>query len=435
MTMKVSVREEPACKRVLEIEVESERVTTEMDKVVREFQRTLSMPGFRKGKVPGDVVRKRMGDDLEGEVLRRVLPKALDDALREEKIRPLGEPRITDLKFEPGAPLAFTATVEVRPEVTVEGYEGLKVTREAKEIADEDINQVLDRLRDERAELEDVDRPSQNGDMLGISYVELDEAGNPKEGEEPVEITLELGSERTPDSFNAELLGTVVGDMKKVPLPYPADYPEEDLAGTTRTFHVTVSKIQEKVWAALEDSFAQAVLGNEEATLGDLRTRIRLNLEMESRMAANRDLENKLVGRILELNPFELPEGPVNAALERILADTKEKHPDLPADEEEKVREHYRQRVENDFRVEILFDALGNQEQIEVSDEDLDKEIQSFAENEGEKPAKVRARLKKEGGLERLRDDLFRRRVLDRLVEKADVAVPEGAVAADEEKA
>ena len=421
--MKVTVKEEPAWKRSLEIEVEAERVERELDKVVEEYRRRLVLPGFRRGKVPAEIARKQMGEDLEGEVLRRLLPEAVEDALRDNDLKPIGEPRIANLKFSPGQPLTFTATVEVLPQIEVKGYEGLKLTREQPEIHEEDVNAVLDRLREQNASLEEVDRPAQGGDVVLIRYVELDPSGEPKPDAKPEEVSLEVGGEHTPDVFNEELRGVVVGDMKNVPLAYPADYPDESLAGVTRNLHVTVVKVQEKIWPPLDDAFARKVLGSEETTLEDLKSRVRLNLEAEARMHSMQALENNLVNRLLELNPFELPQGVVESSLERIMERVRKENPNLTPEDEERAREQYRAEVERHYRVDLLMDAVGRQEGIEVTDEDLDKEIEAYAEREGGKPAQIKARLKKEGSLERIRDDLFRRRILDRLVEKADVTV------------
>jgi trigger factor len=419
--MKVNVKEEPAWRRVLDIEVDAEEVDRELDRVVDEYRKRLALPGFRKGHVPPEIARKHLGDDLEGEVLRRILPQAFEDAVRDAEIRPVGDPKLSNLQFNPGQPLTFTATVEVMPQVEIKGYEGLKLTRERVEIQEEELHRVLDKLRDQNADLEEVDRAAQGGDVVLIRYREIDEAGNSPGDDEPTEMSLTLGSETTPEAFDRELMGAVIGDMKKIPLAYPPDYPEENLAGTTRHFHVTVAKVQEKIWPPLDDAFARKVLDTEEATVNDLRSRVRLNLEVEARMRSARELENKLVARLLELNPFDVPQGLIDTTLDRILEDAKSDGKELPPDEASRLREHYRGEVERSYRTDILIETVGRKEQIEVTDEDLDKEIESFAEQEEKKPAQVKARLKKEGNLGRLQNDLFRRQVLDRLIEKADV--------------
>lgn len=419
--MKVNVKEEPAWRRVLEIEVDAREVEREIDRVVEEFRRRLSVPGFRKGHVPPEIARKHLGEDLEGEVLRRVLPRAFEEAVTEADIRPIGDPQLSNLQFKPGEPLAFTATVEVAPQVEIEGYEGLKLTREHTEIQEEDINRVLDRLRDQHADVEEVDRPAQGGDVVTIRYREMAEDGSLNEDEEPQEMALTVGSEETPEVFSRELMGAVLGDMKKIPLAYPLDYPDEKLAGRTRNFHVTVAKVAEKVWPAVDEAFAVKVLENKEATVEDLKSRVRLNLEVDARMRSARDLENKLLNRLLELNPFDVPQGVLDSALDRIVEGAKNDGAKLTPDEEVGLRERYREGVERSYKTDILIDAVGKKEGIEISDEELTKEIESYAEQEKKNPAQVKARLKKEGNLGRLRHDLFRRRVIDTLIEKADV--------------
>jgi trigger factor len=435
MTQKVTIKEEPAWRRVLDIEVEAATVGQELDRVVNEYRKRLTLPGFRKGKVPADVARKHLGESLEDEVLRSLVPRALEDAIRSHELRIVGDPRVSNLQYQPGQPLSFTATVEVHPEITVEGYEGLKLTREQPEIEAEQIDRVLDRLRDENAALEEVDRPAQGNDVAVIRYREIDAEGKPLDEDDPVEVSLVLGHEETPEVFSRELPGMVVGEMKKIPLTYPADYPNEELAGRTRHFHVTMAKVQEKIWPPLDDDFSRKILGNEEATADDLRTRIRLNLEVEARMASHRQLENNLVQRLVELNPFDVPRGLVDSTLERIGEEARKDKPGLPPDEEVRLKEAYRPRVEQQYKVNILFDAVARQEGIEVTDEDLDREIASFAERENRPVAQVKGELKREGGLNRLRDDLFRRRVIDTLVEKADVTVAGAAPPAGEEPA
>jgi trigger factor len=420
--MKVTVKEEPAWRRVLDIEVDAQVVEKELDRVVEEYRRRLTLPGFRKGKVPVDMARRHMGEDLEGEVLRRLLPQAFEEAVRDKALKTIGDPRLSNLRFHPGEPLTFTATVEVVPEVEITGYEGLTMVREQPEVEDEDIHGVLDRLRERHADLAEVDRPAQGGDVVSIRYFEVKE-GVPAAENEPRELDLTLGEPETPESFTRDLLGAVVGDMKRIPLAYPPDYDDAELAGTTRTFHVTVAKIQEKIWPAADDAFAKKILESEESTLEDLRSRIRLNLEVEARMRSMRAFEDRLIDRILELNPYEVPKGVVEATLDRIAEEARKERPNLPPDEEMRLREEFRPGVERRYRTDILIETVGHKEGIEVTDEDLDREIGTFAQQEGKPAPQVKADLKRNGNLERLRHDLFRRRVIDRLMEKADVTV------------
>ncbi|NNF06033.1 MAG: trigger factor [Candidatus Eisenbacteria bacterium] len=413
--MKVTVTEEPAWKRVLDIEVDNDQVEKEKKAVIESFRKTLNLPGFRKGKVPFELAEKHLGDSLGNELLQRVIPRALDEALRENSIRPLGDPSIDDLHFEPGEPLKFKASVEIAPELEITGYKGLAVTKEVPNVDSDMIDETFDALREQRATPGPVDRPAKAGDIVKISYLEQG-----TEDQDPIEAELEIGGERTPEAFSKGLEGAAAGDKKAIDLPFPDDYPDVELAGKAKTFDVEVVEVQEKVWPELDDSFAQGVMGKEDATVEMLREQIQLNHEAEAQMHAQRVLTDSLVGKILELNPFDVPQGLVNRTIERIVAQAEEQKP-LPEEEKQKLADSYREGVENRYRFDFLINALAKQEEIQVSDKDLDKEIEGFASRENQPAAKIKAQLKKEGGLDRLYDDLLKRRVTEKLLELADI--------------
>jgi len=265
-----------------------------------------------------------------------------------------------------------------------------------------------------------------------VAYVELNEAGEPVT-EAPSEGPLELGGKRTPESFSQGLEGMVAAEEKVIELPFPEDYPEEALAGTSKHFRVNVVRVKEKIWPALDDAFAQAVMGKEDATADLLREQIRLNHEADAFMQAQRVLADNIIKRLLELNPFELPEGMVNSTLDRILEDARKENEEIPEDEAGKLRDTYRVMVENRYRSDILMEAVAKQEGIEVTAADLDREIEQFAGREGRPAAKIKAELKKEGGLERLERDIFQRRVTEKLIELAEVTEIKKKPGAEEE--
>lgn len=418
--LKVTVREEPRWKRVLSVEVAPAAVSREEDHLVEATRKKMALPGFRKGKVPKEVARKIMAADLDGEVLQRVLPRAYTEALRRTDIDPVGDPIISDLHYHRGEPLTFTATVEVLPTVEITGYKGLKVTKEVPEVHEDMVDRTLDMIREGRATPTPVERPAAKGDLVHAKYAELDAAGEPKPGD-TAEVVLEVGGPRTPETFSEGLLGTVAGDVRDIPLSYPADYPDEALAGSTRTFRVTVGNVEEKVWPALDDTLAKEVLGQDEASVQGLRDQIRVNHEAEAQLHARRRLEGIVVSRLLELNPFELPEGMIASALDRVVHKAREDHPQLTPNDEERMREEYRPLVERRYKTDLLLESVARQEEIRVTEEDLDREIARFAEREGQPAEKIKAELRKENGLDRLARDVFTRRVMEKLMEYADV--------------
>jgi trigger factor len=430
----VTVTEAPAWKRVLAITIPESHVLREQARIVESFRKNLRLPGFRKGKVPKEIASKYLGDGLGQDLIERLLPKTLAKAIQDQELKVIGDPRVRDLKYEPGEPLTFVAEVEVVPQLEITGYKGLKVTRENPDVDEEAINRTLDALRERRAELEEVERPAAPGDVLDIAYIELGADDQPAE-EEPSEDMVELGNRRTPEAFNEHLAGTVAGDTKVVPITYPVDYVDAELAGRTRRFQVTVKAVKEKIWPALDDAFAKAVMETEDATADKLKEQVRLNHEAEAQMQGRRQLGDRLLNRIVELNPFDLPQGIIQKTLERILADAKERDPNMSDEDRHKVMDAYRPMVEGRYRTDLVLETIARQEGIEVTEEDLDRQIDEFAKSEDKPPAKIKAELKKTGGLNRLRDELFQRRMMDALIELADVAEAEKPGASEEEKA
>lgn len=417
---KITVTEEPAWKRILDIEVEPEAVAREWTRVVKTYQKNLNLPGFRKGKVPADMAEKAAGREIQNEVLRHLIPQALEEAFREKDLNTMGDPVIEDLKFEKGGPLSFKATVEVVPKVEISGYKGLEVTKEVQEVTPEMIQQTLDRLRESQAELEVVERPAARGDVVKIKIIEL--AGDDEQPMgEPQEMSLEVGGEQTPDTFTQALDGVKVGDMKKVPLDYPKDYQEEALAGTSRNFHMTVEEVQEKVWPEVDDAFAKKVLGDEEATAESLTERIRKDHGEEAKRRADRAVEGRILQRLEELNPFDLPQGVVQATLDNVIEDARKENPKMSEEEEKQLREGYQPVIERRFRTDVMLGAIARQEDIKVTQELVDAEIERFAQTEGRPAAQVKAQLSKGNGLSRLKEDIFKREVVKKLVEMAEV--------------
>ena len=418
---KVTLKEEAAWKRVLDIELDAAQVDEEWNKVLDAMRKRLNLPGFRKGKVPRDIARQTLGKDLDNEVVQRLMTRGFQEALKEKELNPIGDPVVEDVNFQPGEPMTFKIVVEVAPQVEISGYKGLQITKEVRPVEEDQIDQTIDSIREARATLKTVERPSQRGDVVVISYVELNHDGDPVT-EEPTEVSLEVGGEKTPEVFTQELDGVVVGDMKKVPLEYPADYADPELAGKTIQFHVTVKEVQEKVWPEVTDEFAQEVLEDKEAKAQTLRDKIRENMEASHQQQADRDLEGKILNRLMELNEFDLPENMVLQALNRVVADARKENPQMTPEDEAKLTEGYRPLIERQFRTDVMIGAVGRQEGLEVDEAEVEARIEEFAAQEGRPAAKIKAELKKEGGLNRLKDDIYKRKVVKTLVEAAEVS-------------
>jgi trigger factor len=420
--VKVNVIEEPALKRVLEIEIPADEVAGELREMVEEYRRTITLPGFRKGKAPLHMVEAQIGQDLESEYLRRALPRAYLEALKETGLEPAADPDIKDLQFRQGEPLRFHAHIEVWPKFELSGHRDLPLVREEFEVTDEDIDAELASFRDSRATWEPVDRPGQGGDLVAVEYWVLDAAGN--RGEDMKSGVIEIGGQGTPEPFNQALMGAQKGESRRVVLPAVQHTSDEGVhEHPEQVFDLIVKEVREKVLPALDDAFAKAALGNEEADLEALKARVRLSLEGREMLRSREELERRLFDELLSRNPFDLPISVVDSALGDVMNSLKRDRggEDLSAEEEQQARDYYRPAVERRLRSDLLVAQAGRLESITVTDEELDEEIRKYAEREKTTAAEVRGKLRKSGGLDRLRDDMYRHKVVETLLGLARV--------------
>jgi trigger factor len=421
--VKVNVVEEPALKRVLEIEIPAEEVDGGLREVVEEYRRNVVLPGFRKGKAPLDMVRAQMADNLENEYLRKALPKAYFEALKESGLEPAGEPEIKDLQFRKGEPLKFSAHIEVWPKFELTGHEGLQLVREEQEVADADIEAELDTFRQSQATWPGVDRPAQGGDRVALDYWVLDAAG--ERGEQQTGV-IEVGGSGTPEAFNQALMGVSKGESRRVVLPAVSHTTEEGVhEHPEQTFDILVTEVRERTLPALDDAFAKLALGSDNADLESLKARVRLSLESREMMKSRDRLEGALFDELIARNPFELPASIVAAALDDVVGRiVKERGGEaLPAEEETQARDYYRPAVERRIKSDLIIGAAGRMLNVQILDEDVDNEINRYAEREQATPAEVRGKLKKTGGLDRLKDDMYRHKVIETLLGQARVDV------------
>lgn len=411
----VNIVEESALKRVLQIEIPADDVAGQLREMVEEYRKDVVIPGFRKGKAPLDMVKARVGESLESEYLRQALPRAYMEAIEESGLHPAADPEIKDLQFKPGEPLRFAAHIEIWPSVTLTEHRELPLAREEFEVTDDDVATEVETLRQSRATFEAVDRPAQGTDLVAVDYWVLDDAGNRGDQRDGV---IEVGGQSTPEPFNQALMGAVKGESRKVVLPATThttakgvhEHPEQ-------VFELLIREVREKRLPPVDDALAKAALGTDTADLDGLRARIRLSLEAREMMRSRDALEETLFDELIRRHPFDVPDSAIRSALDDVVeAAGRERGGAVPAEDAEKLREYYRPAVERRLRKDLLIAAAGRQENVEVTDDEVEAEIGRFAEREKTTPAEVRGKLKKNGGLDRLRDDMYRHKVVETLL-------------------
>jgi len=416
--MNLQVRSTGPWQHALDIEVPADEVDRRLDDVARQIQRRASLPGFRKGKVPLDLVRQHFADTVEQEFLENFVPRMTGEAVDQARLNPVVPPLVRGLHFTPGQPLKFEALVDVRPEIEARDYKGLPARKTVRPVDEAAVARVLEGVRDESAVYADLQRPAQRGDIVLLDSTRLDANGRRLPGTRLKGRRIPLGSpEVLPDLENA-LLGAEEGQERTFELHYPAEYPAPDLAGTTQRYVVNVRKIQEKKLRDLDDNLAREVFKLE--SLEELRSRIRLNLDGEERVRIQRELETAVILELIRRNPFELPERLVQWMLDRVIHEATEGRP-VNETLHKELEQRYREGVERSLRRELLLAAVARQEKLEVADPEVGEEIDRMAQSDPRQAARVRARYQAPDRRQALRESLLERKALDWLINAADV--------------
>jgi len=407
---------EATCRRELELEIPAEMVQKAVERVAREFARVARVPGFRPGKAPVTLIRRRFADDIKSEVLQSLVPEQIERAVTENKMVPVTQPQVDKVDFSEAGPVKFRATFEVLPEFDLGQYKDLDVDVEDVKIEDSDVDKALEELRDRAATFVPLEgRPIADGD-----YAQLKLKGIPMGGGDPLEadsVLCHVGSEETMGAFNENLCGANIGDHKSFDVVYPADYPDPKLHGKTYSYAVEVLGIKEKKRPDLTDDFAKDV--SDANSLAELRGKIRENLEAARSNRQREQARDKLLAQIVKSHDFPVPEALVDhqmdTRLERTVRSLAAQGVDPRAVNVDWVslRSRQKERAVEDVKAELLLDRIATAEHVDVTDEEVEKEIAGIAQRSGESATAVRANLTRQGALDRMKSKLRSEKTLD----------------------
>jgi trigger factor len=408
----------------LVVEIDSTVVDAEIDRVARDYGRAARIPGFRPGKVPQKLVRQKFRDQILHDVANGLIPRAVDEALRERGIEPVDTPDIRDVLVEEGQPLKFTASFDTVPPIDPGDYATIRLARPPVTVKDEEIDQALERLRDRSARYEPVEgRPIHMGDTVVLDLDRRSEGSGETDRHENVSV--DVGASANPPGFDAELLDLDAGADKTFTIRYPDDYAIRELAGTTVTYTVNVKELKKRVVPELDDEFAKDV-GDFE-NLDALRDRIRGDLQHEAEHVADRQLRNDLLKALAGRVTFDIPDALIEREMDRRVEEFARRLMDQQIDPRtaqidwNQFRDSQREAAREAVASALVLDEVARREQLDVSDADVDQEIQGYASRSGRTAAAVRARLEKEGGLSRLYAGLRREKALDFVLSRATV--------------
>jgi trigger factor len=416
------------CQREVSVEIPADVVKVETDNLVNRYQKLARIPGFRKGKVPASIVRQRFAEEIKSEVVEALVPRYFREEAKKQGLAPVSQPRVTDLQIHEGEPLRFKASFEILPEFKLAPYDDIRVTTIDTNVTDEDVETALNNLRQQHATFSAVDeeRPLADGDFAVVSF-----KGTPKEGEadaKPVEvdeIMVEIGGQNTIPEFSENLRGAKPGETRTFDVKYADDFSDKRLAGKSMTYEVNVKGIKTRNVPELTDDFARE-LGAELNTVDELRNRLRDNMKAEKEHEAAHQGKDKVVEELVKRNDFPVPETMLNEQIDirlerglRALAAQGMKTEDMKRMDLGRLRGGQREAALREVKASLILEQIADEEKIEVSDEEFDREIEGLAAQSKQTVEQIRARLTQDGGLDRIRHRLRNEKTLDSLYRRS----------------
>ena len=415
----------PDCTRELVLDIPAEDVSKSFRSITRNYQKYAKIPGFRAGKVPETVIKRRFAEQIRKEVIDGLLPERFNQAVRELGVTPVGQPQVTELTVDDGSPLHVKAVFEFIPAFSIEGYQNVTVPKPPVEITEDEVQQEMKQLRESRATIEPVEeeRAMVDGDWAQISYtgtVEGDAEAAPVAGEDTL---LEIGGNDTVEAFSTALRGARAGETLNVAATYPAEYPEAKLAGKTVDYTIEVKGIKKRNLPELNDEFAKEVGAFE--SFSELEARVRENLANRKQRSVEDETKDRLFAALIERFPFPVPESlvqeQVDARLERGLRALAAQG--METDQMRKLdfgrlRAAQRDSAVAEVKTSLLLEKIAREEDVSVSEEEMDREIHLAALQSREPVDTLKVRLTQDGGLARIREQLKREKTAHLLYER-----------------
>ena len=422
----------PVRKRV-EVEVAASEVAGELERAYQSVGREARIRGFRPGRVPRAVVERMFGEQIRRDVLARLVEHSFHHAIEEHRLDVVGAPEIDADAITPGANLKYSATIDVRPTITIGETSGIEVGRPDLQVDDEDVDRALASLRESVAQLRPIDDRAivESGDVVSIDVTTRLDGGEPQRREG---VLVEAGSGTFPLALERQLVGQHKGAQLTLEVPYPADYGNPSLAGKTVAFEVAVGDLKAKELPPLDDDFARDH-GRAES-LADLRGRIRSDLEQQAAARADAAVHDALLEQLVARHPFDVPTSLVDRRCDAMLAAFDVRLPEGPEGEQalQQLRNEVRPRAEREVRADLLLDAIATARGVEIDDDTLEAEIGTLAERQGQAPERIRAFYERPEARRALRTRLGRERALALVLADAKVvprAVPKDVARAE----
>ena len=428
-----SAQKASATKREIQIEIPVADVNRQTDTLIQKYQKVARIPGFRRGHVPASIIRQRFSEEIKTDMVEALIPRFFRQEAERLSLHPVSQPRVTDLHLHDGEPLRFKAAFEVLPEIRLEGYKELRAEKPEIAVSEADVEQALADVRERHASFNPVEgRALADGDFAQVSLDGTPKPGETKLGQgkpgegksdegQPVhmdEVLVEIAGQNTMPEFTEHLRGTSAGDERSFDVNYPEDTQDKRLAGKTFTYAVKVQSIKQKSLPEMNDEFAKTL--GEFQTVDDVRKAIREQMEAERKHEAEHAAKEKLVGQLIQRNDFEVPDSLVEQQIDirlerglRALAAQGLTAEQMKKMDLQRLRAGQREQAIHDVKAALLLERVAEEENIQVGDEEVNQELEALAKQSKQTSEALRARLTRDGGLDRIRTRIRNEKTLD----------------------
>lgn len=427
IVLKSEITKSEGLVREVTIEIDAERVNDEFAKIFEEYRKKAKIKGFRPGKAPMNVIRQKFSESAREDVLEKLVEESYPKALKENEIKAATHPSFPKIEIEEGKQLVYTARLEVMPEIETVKYDGLKLPEEKINVQDTEVDTVVEFLRKKHSTLRKVDREIKDEDVIKADLTAVEDDAAVLDEKEYKDMEIDLGSDVIVEDFKKVLPGHKVGDEVEIPVKYPEQYGNANLAGKSIKYKAKITEVNERVLPEPNDAFSKTV--GETETYLELRLKIREDLTKQKKFDTDKYNRNEIQRQFIDNNQIEIPEGMVQTYLERSYEEQQKQNPGL---EKDVFLNSYRHIAENGLRWNLLTNRIAEDEKIEVSTKDTEIWIKSFADNYNMTLDQAKEALSKAGRIQEVRDSIMDAKIIDHIMKKVTY-VPEEEMKAEQD--
>jgi trigger factor len=408
MNIEITPKKTDGLERLIEVKVPADAVRDAEDQAARRYASSVRLPGFRPGKAPPAMIKKRFKDAIRQQVIESLVQEAFQEVMNREQLKVAAQPHIHDLKFEEGQPMSFELHLEVRPEIELARVQGFRLSRPQQAVTDENVREQIEQIREQKASWTPVEEKPAPGDMVRVQLATAEENG---EFPEPREYPLVLGSGQAIAGVEELIMELKAGENTERSVRWPEDFPDEAQRGKTKPVRISLLDVKRKALPTLDDAFAREV-GDFES-LDALHSTVRKDLEEHASREADSAVRQQLIDQIAEANPFDIPPSWVNQLIDGYMQAYQ-----VPEEERDRFRQEFRPVAERQVRRDLIIDTIAEKEGLKATESDIDDRVAEVAAKRDADPGQVYASLQKAGRLREIEQSITEEKVFKWLMER-----------------